>query len=344
MSLIEAAVIDRPGGPIMLTRLARPAVAQGQILVRSAHVGICGSDVSLLKGTRPASFSRYPVTPGHEWSGVVEAVSAGVDGVSVGDRIACRSLWWCGVCGRCREGRPQLCREGYREVGFTLAGGLAELVAIEARQAVVLPPDMPLLDAALLEPTAVMTHALLRCPPLLGRSVTIIGDGTLGLLGVQLTRLAGASRVSLIGLDEQRLRLGRQFGADETANPATANPAEVGRDADVVLDCAGAPGTLERAIGLCAAGGTVAVVGVVGGAARVELPADLFVVEDITVTGVLASTSASWDLAMQLAGSGQLDLASLVTHRFSTTAVVEAFAQAAAPEPGQVKIIIDHEE
>ncbi|MGI8879577.1 MAG: zinc-dependent alcohol dehydrogenase [Jatrophihabitans sp.] len=343
MSLIQAAVIDQPGGTITLTRIPEPAVTPGQILVRSAHVGICGSDVSLLKGTRPASFSRYPVTPGHEWSGVVEAVGAGVEGVTVGDRIACRSMWWCGVCGRCREGRPQLCREGYREVGFTMAGGLAELVTIEARQAVVLPPEIPLLDAALLEPTAVMTHALLRLPQLLGRRVTIIGDGTLGLLGVQLARLAGASRVSLIGLDEHRLRLGRQFGADETADASAGSPTEVGRGADVVLDCAGAVGTLEQAIGLCATGGTVAVVGVVGGAARAEIPADIFVVEDITVTGVLASTSASWDLAMRLAGSGRLDLASLVTHRFPTAAVVQAFAQAAAPEPGQVKIIIDHE-
>jgi 2-desacetyl-2-hydroxyethyl bacteriochlorophyllide A dehydrogenase len=332
---MRVARIAGPESGIELVDADIPTPGPGEILVRSHAVGICGSDLGLLTGTRPAAFVRYPVIPGHEWSGQVVAVGHGVDTISAGTPIACMGLERCGVCARCRDGRIGLCERGYGEVGFTVPGGLAQWVVIRADQAVRLPTAIGLDEAALLEPAAVVCHAFLRCPPVAGRTVTVVGDGTLGQLAVQIAHACGAVRVTMLGLDEGRLALAAKLGADEVGRHGPTSPA------DVVIEAAGAPGTLRLALDRACRGGTVAVLGVTGGA-PLDVPADRLVVDDLTVTGVLASTPASWSDALRLTASGRVALEPLITHRFGLDGVADAFALAAARPPGAVKILIEH--
>src|SRR4029450_6159358 len=120
-----ALVVDRPGVSAV-SQVPEPAPGPGEVLVEVAAAGICGSDLELLDGPRPAASVRYPVVPGHEWSGRVLAAGPGVDGLAPGDPVVAEGLRACGVCDRCAEGRTNICTVAYAETGFTLPGALAE--------------------------------------------------------------------------------------------------------------------------------------------------------------------------------------------------------------------------
>lgn len=343
---MRAARIADPESGIDLITAAIPAPGPGELLVRSVAVGICGSDLDLLAGTRPPGFATYPVIPGHEWSGLVAAPGPGVTGVAVGTPVAVMGIQACGRCPACRDGNVQRCERGYAEVGFTAPGGLAEWVVIRAEQAVVLPPAVTLDAAALLEPAAVVAHAFLRCPSVTGRTVTVVGDGTLGLLAVQMARASGAGVVTLLGLDDERLALARRLGATAVhrIETGTGTAAPVGaQPADVVVECAGAPESARTALRSVRRGGTVALLGVTGSDVSLGLSNDRLVVDDLTVTGILASTPASWNHALSLVAAGGLDLGALITDRFALADVARAFARAAARPPGTVKVLIEHD-
>lgn len=339
---MRAARIVAPGAGVELFGCDIPEPAPGEVMVRSHAVGICGSDVSMLSGRRPSGFVKYPVVPGHEWSGRIVDVGAGVDQIAPGTPIAVMSLHTCGRCERCRDGHTHLCERGYDEVGFTTPGGLAEYAVIRADQAVPVPPDLGLDEAALLEPAAVVCHAFLRCPPVSGRVVTVIGDGTLGLLAAQVARAHGAA-VNVVGLDEHRLKLAAQLGTAAVHRVRPGNGILNGlAPADVVIECAGATGTAQLALGCVRRGGTVAVLGVTGADVPLGVSGDRFVVDDLTVTGILASTPASWNHALRLAVAGRLKLGPLITHRFGFSDVARAFDCAATRPAGGVKILIEH--
>jgi threonine dehydrogenase-like Zn-dependent dehydrogenase len=156
-----ALVVDRPG--VSAVRQVRdPVPGPGEVLVEVAAAGICGSDLEVLGGRRPAAYVDYPVVPGHEWAGRVLAAGPGVDGVAPGDPVVAEGLRSCGVCDRCAEGRTNICSAAYAETGFTLPGALAERLVVPAGLLHRLPADRPLEPAALLEPAACVASGLLE--------------------------------------------------------------------------------------------------------------------------------------------------------------------------------------
>src|SRR6266568_920774 len=205
---MKAIVIESPG-QVRLAEMALPAPGPGEVLIRSRAVGICGSDVELYQGIRPEGFYRYPLVPGHEWSGEVAATGERVRGLSVGDRVVAEGFLSCGVCRNCRTGLTNLCEAGYDEIGFTRSGGLAEYVAVPARQVHKLPGAASFQEAALLEPTAVVAQAFLRAAPRAAETVVVIGDGAIGLLAVQIARLFSPAALILVGSHDERLGMGR---------------------------------------------------------------------------------------------------------------------------------------
>lgn len=345
----RAARIQSPSSGIQVMPLVVPEVGPTDVLVRSAAVGICGSDVSALKGSRPAAFIRYPLIPGHEWSGTLASVGAAVTGWVVGDRVAVAGLRFCDECVRCRSGEPNLCQAGYAELGFTEPGGLAEYVAVPARQLVSIPGSMSLIDAALLEPAAVVALATACAGELSGRAVAVVGDGTLGQLAAQFARLGGASDVTVFGTGSGRLATAAALGAHETFDVGDGAPNRRYRrrvhagGADVVIETGGSVSAVELALALLRRGGRAVLTGVAGGDAHLTLPSDLFVVSHLTVRGVVGSTPQSWQHAVSLAGSGQLRLAPLVTHHFGLAEVARAYDAATQRAPGTLKVLIEHE-
>lgn len=326
-----------------------PGTEPDQILVRSAAVGICGSDLSALKGTRPSAFIHYPLIPGHEWSGTVVAVGGTVTGWTVGDRAAVAGLRACGICIRCSQGERNLCEAGYAEIGFTEPGGLAQYVAVPAGQLVRIPDSLSSVDAALLEPTAVVALAMASAGDLDARTVAVVGDGALGQIAAQLCRLAGAAHVTVFGTGADRLGVAAELGADATFLVTAGDPNRgyrrdvAARGADVVIETGGSVSAVELALSLTRRGGRAVLTGVAGDDAFLTLASDMFVVSSLTVSGVVGSTAASWQRALSWAASGRLRLTPLVSHRFPLSEVARAFTVAADRAPGTLKVIITHD-
>ena len=180
-------MIERPH-EVVYGEVEAPTCGPGDVLVRSRYAGLCRTDVEVLEGALDRRWVRYPCIPGHEWSGVVEAVGEGVTGLEAGDRVVCEGFCYCGVCRRCRAGDTHLC-ETYDQLGFTRGGGYGELVVAPRRVVHRLPGNVELDAAVLVEPASVVLQGLSRARPEAGETIGVIGVGTLGALALVLARL-----------------------------------------------------------------------------------------------------------------------------------------------------------
>ncbi len=344
---MKALLLKGPGEAI-LTELEKPAVGPQDVLIRSHAVGICGSDVELYRGIRPEGYSRYPIVPGHEWSGEVVAVGEHVRTISLGDKVVVEGFLFCGTCRNCRMGLTNLCEAGYEEIGFTRTGGLAEYVAVPARLVHTLAEDASLEEAALLEPTAVVAHAFLRAQPRAGDTVVIVGDGTIGLLAVQLARLFSPAVIVLIGSRSERLELGRQLGATHTLDARRGDLEPLihsligGQGADLVFEGGNRPEGVEQALRLARRGGTVALEGIAGSGTRLTIESDIFVLKHLAVLGIFGASSAAWTYAVQVFRAGLLNLAPLITHRFALDKYQTALDTLISRQAKMLKVLVVH--
>jgi L-iditol 2-dehydrogenase len=337
---MRALVVDGPGRAAV-TDVPDPVPGPGEVLVSVAAAGICGSDLELLDGRRPAAYVRYPVVPGHEWAGRVEAAGPGVRHLGPGDPVVAEGLRSCGVCERCAEGRTNLCTAGYAETGFTLPGALAERLVVPARLVHRLPADRPVEPAALLEPAACVASGLLEAgmpPP--GRRVAVVGDGPLGLLALLLLRAADPAELVLVGGTPARSAFGPRCGATGVvaAGDQAALAALAGRF-DAVVEATNSPAGAAAALALLRRGGTAVLLGI-SGAGRPAIDPDLVVLGQLRVQGGFAASRAAWHWVTGRYAAGELDPAPLITHRFDLEAVDQAFAALTAPGADAVKILV----
>jgi L-iditol 2-dehydrogenase len=330
---VKALVIERPHAAAV-TEVARPEPAAGEVLIRVAATGICGSDVEILEGRRPAPYVRYPIIPGHEWAGTVEALGEGVQGVERGAPVVAEGFRACGDCERCREGLTNLCEAEYAETGFTHPGACAEFLSVPASLVHVLPAGSDLESAALLEPAACVAGGLLAVDLRPGVSVAVVGAGTLGLLAVALLRLVSPARLTLVGTRASRLALGRELGADETIDAAGPVPAA---QFDLVFEAANRPEGAQLALRLARRGGTVVLEGI-SGVDEPALTADLISLGNLRVQGIFGASRAAWRWVVDLFAQGQLDPGPLVTHRLPLERHADAFALLADRSAGALKV------
>jgi 2-desacetyl-2-hydroxyethyl bacteriochlorophyllide A dehydrogenase len=333
---MRAVVIERPG-VARLSRLAAPEPASGEVVVSVAAAGICGSDLEILRGTRPAPYVRYPVVPGHEWAGTVVGVGPDVRGVDVGDRVVAEGFRSCGVCERCREGRTNLCSSEYAETGFTHQGAFAESLSVPAGLVHRLPADADLAAAALLEPAACVAGGLLEAQLRPGLRIAVVGAGTLGLLAVAMLRLTSPGRLALVGTRKARLALGRQLGAGETYD-VNADPVDSLRDTfDLVFEAANRPAGAVTALMLARRGGTVILEGITG-PADPAIQSDLITLKHLQVHGIFGASGAAWTYAVQLFADGLLPLTELISHRFVLEEFQSAFDTLEDRDSGALKV------
>jgi 2-desacetyl-2-hydroxyethyl bacteriochlorophyllide A dehydrogenase len=344
---MKALLLKGPGEAVV-TDLEQPSINPEDVLIRSRAVGICGSDVELYRGMRPEGYYRYPIVPGHEWAGEVAAVGERVQNISPGDKVVVEGFLFCGTCRNCRMGLTNLCEAGYDEIGFTRTGGLAEYVAVPARLVHTLPGDAALEQAALLEPTAVVAHAFLRAQPRAGETVIVVGDGTIGLLAVQLARLFSPTVIVLVGSRDERLELGRQLGATHILNTreddvqSGVHALTGGQGADLVFEGGNRPTGVGQALDLVRRGGTVVLEGVAGSGARLNIESDIFVLKHLTVYGIFGASSSAWTYAVQIFRAGLLNLAPLITHRFALDEYQTALDTLISRQAKMLKVLIVH--
>jgi alcohol dehydrogenase, propanol-preferring len=268
--------------PAELRDVPVPEPGPGEVLLRVGGAGACHSDLHLMEW--PAETLPYdlPFTLGHENAGWVEAFGAGVTGLEPGDPVAVYGPWGCGRCRRCRVGMETLCERaaelGANGGGLGLDGGMAEFMLVPSPRLLVPLGDLdprdaaPLCDAALTPYHAIRLQRSLLVP---GSTAVVIGCGGLGHMAVQILRAVTAARIVAVDLDEAKLELAREVGADETVvsgEPAVEEIRELtrGLGADVVFDVVGNDTTLTIAAGSVRAGGGLSIIGLAGGSLPVQ--------------------------------------------------------------------------
>ena len=259
-----------------LREIAVPEPGPAEVVLRVAGAGACHSDLHLMEFPPGAMGFDPPFVLGHETTGHVEALGAGVEGLRAGDAVAVYGPWGCGHCPTCRTGAENYCERaaelGKLAPGIGYDGGMAEFVRVPARLTVPL-GDLDPVDAAPLTDAALTPyHTLKRSLPLLvpGSSVVVIGAGGLGHLAIQLVRALTPSRLIVVDLDAHKRTQALELGADLAIDPADDAEARIadvtgGRGAELVLDLVGADATLAIAARVARVRGHLTVVGIAGG-------------------------------------------------------------------------------
>ncbi|WP_236796711.1 zinc-binding dehydrogenase [Amycolatopsis sp. GM8] len=314
----RAVVIDRPR-ELRVVRTEPQLPEYGEAVVRVAWSGICGSDREVFAGTRAAGYVRYPVTPGHEWSGTVVELGPGTDQSLLGKPVVGEGFRNCGRCDSCRRGDTNLCEAAYDETGFTRPGAWSDELRLPARLLHELPADADLRAAAVLEPAACMAGAALKAAVVPGERVAVVGGGTLGMLAVQLLAASRPGELVVVDPRQDRFELARRFGASVAAPDDDLEPF------DVVVEAAGAPGTGRLAVTLTKRGGRTVLTGLAGTETAPLAPADL-VTSAVTVFTVFGASSAAWTHAVRAFATGLLDPAPLITHEFALEQAEDALA------------------
>ena len=315
----------------------RPTPGLGELLVRVEACGLCGSDRHMFRGEYPTGM---PVTLGHEFAGIVEAAGTGVAGFQPGMRITGDPNISCGRCAQCLAGRPNLCPQ-LTAIGVFRDGGFADYVIVPETQAVRLPETLDPLHGAFCEPVGCCLHALdvARISP--GASVAILGGGVIGLLMVQLVRLAGAGTIILSTRQRPRRELAERLGATHTVEGGSDAGEQIRRlvpdGVDVTIECAGVAETFTQSIAATRRGGAVVIFGVMPKGEMIPVsPYDLLVNElRLESAWLNPGTDAR---AAQLVASGALDLDALITRTIALADLPAALA--AAPAQGEVKTVV----
>jgi L-iditol 2-dehydrogenase len=308
----------REGGVELREVPQPPAPGEGEVILRTEAIGVCGSEVHQYHNSHSWRVN-VPVILGHEFCGVVAQVGAGVRGFREGDRVASETAAWiCGECAYCRSGEYNLCpkRLGF---GYGLDGAMADFVRVPARCLHPLPGSVTAERAALTEPccvaynaTAIKTHI---AP---GASVLVLGPGPIGLLCMAVARMSGAGWLAVAGLerDRPRLELAERLGADRTfaggreALLAGIREHRDGLGVDAVIDASGVSSVLELALAVVRPGGQITKVG--WGRDPLNFSLDPLVQKAVTLRGSFSHNYAIWERVIALLASGHLDPLPLV--------------------------------
>jgi 2-desacetyl-2-hydroxyethyl bacteriochlorophyllide A dehydrogenase len=285
-----------------------PAVKPGHILIETAFVGICGTDVHLLEGDSfylEHHYLKYPFVFGHEYSGRVVALSEDVDTLQIGDRVVGHCMVPCHSCDMCRRGKRHLCRN-LKEVGLRyIQGAAADYVSVPAYAITKVPPSLSLKAATLVEPAVTVYHATERANIRPDDHVAVIGTGTIGLLAMLMAKLT-ASSVDVIGIEESELQFAKTLGADQTLRPSEAESDKY----SVVLEASGAAVSTGLTARILDLGGRASLIGVVNQPAREFVPS-LVTLKDLTFHGILHGLDY-YEQTVELFASGRLDPLQLV--------------------------------
>ncbi|KAL0317731.1 UNVERIFIED_CONTAM: Sorbitol dehydrogenase [Sesamum angustifolium] len=316
-----------------------PALGPHDARIRMKAVGICGSDVHYLKEMKLADFVvTEPMVIGHECAGVVEEVGTEVKHLVPGDRVAIEPGISCWRCALCKEGRYNLCPEMKFFATPPVHGSLANQIVHPADLCFKLPDNVSLEEGAMCEPLSVGVHACRRANVGPETNVLVMGAGPIGLVTMLAARAFGSPRVVIVDVDDHRLSVAKELGADETIKVSTSIndvSAEVeqikkamGAGIDISFDCAGFTKTMSTALGATLPGGKVCLVGL--GHTEMTIPLAPAAVREVDVVGVFRYKN-TWPLCIEFLRSGKIDVKPLITHRFgfSQKEVEEAFETSA---------------
>ena len=337
---------------IRYEEIPKPAAEPGKVVVKVKYTGICGSDIPRVNGD---ACHYFPNVLGHEFSGTVAGTGEGVTSVKPGDRVAGVPLVPCMKCEDCQKGNYSLCKH-YSFIGSREFGSFAEYVSVPERCVVKFEDSVSFEMGAFFEPATVALHGLRRLDYKGGKTVAILGGGTIGMLTMQWAKIYGARQVVVFDIVQERLELAKRLGADAVIDSGRADYMEQvkelteGRGFDYIYETAGNTVTMKMAFRLAANKAQVCFIGTPTG----ELAFSVEEWENInrrefTLTGSWMSYSApfpgeEWKLAAHFFRTGELKFDDSFHYRKIPLSQIDtAFEMYRTPGLVKGKILIDSE-
>jgi len=335
---------DEKAGSVEVRDMLEPVPGPTEVKVKIKAAGLCYSDVSIMQnkyvGRKPVPI---PLIMGHEGAGVIAELGPEASGHAVGDRVALEPLSGCGRCDQCRNGFSNMCLD-WEHLGITCHGTFAEYVTLSENKAHKISGDMDFAEAAILEPLGLVVRSLEQSKPMVGDSVAILGPGALGMMHLLAYKAAGAAKVIMIGLEQDRARfdIARSLGADHIINLSEQDPVEAileytrGRGADIVVETANSPKAAQLTFELAAPRGRVVLFGLYSESSFSPLQ---LLRKGLTVYGDVAVVPRQFSRAINWIESGRVDLQAIITKRFGMNEVQAAFEAARKGEA--IKVVFE---
>jgi len=337
---MKALFITVPGKTEM-REIARPEPGRGEVRVRVRYLGYCGSDLNTFRGLNP--LVSYPRVPGHEVSGMIDAVGSEVSEVfALGTAVLVVPYTSCGACSACRKGRPNACRNN-QTLGVQRDGALAEHVVVPAAK-LLTSRQLSLRDMVLVEPLSVGWHASRRGRAAEGETVVVFGCGMVGLGAIASAAAAGA-RVVAVDVDDGKLAIGRAAGATVTINSTTEDLHQrlqaltENRGPDLLIEGVGLPATYRACVEEACFSGRVVYVGYAK--EPVEYATKNFVMKEIDIMGSRNATADDFRGVIAYLEAGRFPVDAVITHVVPLAEAGEALDMWAKNPKTVTKIVVD---
>lgn len=334
---MKCVVIEKPGRVIYTDRELSP-LAPGFARIRVKAAAICATDLEVVDGNIPAN---YPLTPGHEWSGVVEEVADERFASWVGKRVTGSNDVTCGVCEACRSGNWRYCKE-FEEIGFKRNGAYAEYIDVPAYGLVQLPDNLPFTHAALAEPMGVALGTWEKLNPVSGKTCLIYGAGSIGLCCLAVAKAMGMRKIVVVATSSNRLEIAKTLGAYATVATREEDIFEAMKKyhpegTDYIIEATGIEECIQNSLKLCKKGGYVALAGY-GRGKTMSIRID-----DIHVNNLhLVGAGNNWNQhkkAIEMMADGAVDMTPFVSETLALSEFQKGLDDARNRPVGFVKAI-----
>lgn len=317
---------------LVVTEIPTPSPGDDELVIRMLACGICGTDRHIIAGEYPA---KMPIVLGHEFGGIVSAVGESVD-FKIGDLVSVDPNIICGSCDHCKAGRPAHCR-ALVALGVTINGGFAEYVVLPKSQAYLVPKSTNPLYIGLVEPLACCIRGMDLSELKGGERVAVLGGGSMGMLIVQLCKLAGAAEIVLVTRQKERREVAEKIGATRTIDPAVQDVTKELVDMDVTFEAAGVLETFNQAVAITRSGGTVLLLGVAPEHERASLSVYDVVIRGLRIIGSYINPYTQ-GRAIELIASGKLELDLLISKTITLDELPEFLSN--KPRQGDIKYLV----
>lgn len=326
--MMKAARFYKVNEPLVIEEVPIPEIQDDEVLIQVKSLGLCGSDLHIVYEGKMKPV-KLPMILGHEPSGIVAKVGKNVSDWQPGMKVAVYPIIYCGHCPNCISGHSEICFN-LQVLGVHRDGGLAEYLAVPAKNLIHLPDNIPFqIGAIITDAVATPFHALIERAKLQpGESVAIFGVGGLGLHAVQIARTAGAGQIFAIDINDNQLEKAKKIGADITINPNNQFPVDVirkytGYGVNLAAEFIGNKETIYQAANSVVSGGRIVVSGV--GYENITLQSIVkFVRKQLTFYGSFGLTKNTIQHLIQLIVNERINLETSITHQFPLSDVNQA--------------------
>ena len=338
---MKCVVIEKPG-KVCLSERELPALSKGFARIKVMAAAICATDLEIVDGNIPAN---YPLTPGHEWSGIVSEVEDPRDLHWVGKRVTGSNDVTCGVCAACRSGTWRSCKD-FEEIGFKRHGAYAEYIDVPVYGLVALPDALPFTHAALAEPLGVALGTWEKLSPEFGKTCMIIGAGSIGLCCLAVAKAMGMRKIVVVAASNKGLAIAKQMGADATVATREEDLFEAMKryhpeGTDYIIEATGVEECISNSFKLCKKGGAVALAGY-GRGKTMSIRIDDIHINNLRVIGA----GNNWNQhgkAIQMMADGVVDMTPMVTETLALSDFEVGLDHARTRPHGFVKAIFTFE-